>query len=345
MLGTSETASSTSHRRVVVTFAASPEVREALAGTLGPLAVTTYLPDIGRGERAHALRSADAVIAWHVDHELDSDEFVELAPVGLLQLFSAGADGVPFELLPPDLPVATNAGAYAEPMAEHVLALALALAKRLPQNHLKLTEGVFDQTPTKEIDGTVVGILGFGGIGQATAKRFRPFGTQIHAINRSRRAPELTDWYGTLRDLDHLLAAADILVIALPLSRGTRGLIRARELAHMKHDAILVNVARAGIVDEDALYEHMRDRPRFSAGIDTWWHEPRHGEAFSTRRPLLELPNVLGSPHNSALTPGSLAEAARRAGANVVRHLRGEPVERIVDRTEYCADSPALSGR
>jgi phosphoglycerate dehydrogenase-like enzyme len=166
---------------------------------------------------------------------------------------------------------------------------------------------------------------------------FRAFGARIHAVTRSGRAGEPADEAGTLDELDELLPRADVVVISLPLTTATRGLIGARELSLMKPDAILVNVARAAIVDEDALYEHLAANPAFSAGIDTWWEEPRERGSFTTRRPFLELPNVIGSPHNSAITPGSLAAGARHAAANVARLLRGEPVERLIDRDEYVA--------
>ena len=158
---------------------------------------------------------------------------------------------------------------------------------------------------------------------------------RVHAINRAGATDEPVDWIGTLADLDALLASADVVLISLPLARSTRGLIGRRELELMKPDAILVNVARAAIVDEDALYEHLRTHPDFSAGIDTWWEEPHAGDSFRPRHPFLDLPNVIGSPHNSGATAGTLADAARQAAANVARLLRGEPVEHLVDRSDY----------
>jgi phosphoglycerate dehydrogenase-like enzyme len=329
---------------VVVTFSPSPEMRAALRETLEPVADVTYLPELDSSDRAAALASARAVITWFMAAELDEPaelgepaELDALRSVELIQLLSAGADRVPFDRLPPDLPVASNAGAYSDPMAEHVLAMALALAKRLPQNHAAMRRGEFDQqTLSQAIRGSVVGVLGFGGIGQASAQLFNALGAQIHAINRSGRTDAPVDAIGTLDDdLDAVLAVAAILVISLPLTRATEGLIGARELSLMKPDAILVNVARAAIVDEDALYEHLHVNPSFCAGIDAWWEEPRGDEPFRPRQPFLELPNVIGSPHNSAITAGSLAEAARCAAANVARHLRGEPVEHLVDRADY----------
>jgi phosphoglycerate dehydrogenase-like enzyme len=326
-----------SRPRVLVTFAPPPGVGEAVHETLAGLADIAYLRDVRDGDRLPALASADAVFAWLIDAELHgADELNQLRSAGLVQLLSAGADHVPFDLLPESVPVASNAGAYAAPMAEHVLAMALALAKRLPQNHAALARGEFDQhTLNRAIDGSTVGVLGFGGIGQASARLFEALGARIHAINRSGRTDHPVDRIGALSDLEAMLPAADVLVISLPLTRATRGLIGARELELMKGDAILVNVARAAIVDEDALYEHLLANPSFSAGIDTWWQEPHGGGAFVTRRPLLTLPNVLGSPHNSGLVAGALADAAREAADNIARHLRAEQVRHLVDRSEY----------
>jgi phosphoglycerate dehydrogenase-like enzyme len=326
-----------SRPRVLVTFSPPPEIREAIEATLDGVADVAYLPDVGEDGREQALSSADAVLAWGIGRELRGpEELARLRSASLIQLLSAGVDRVPFDQLPRGVPVASNAGAYADPMAEHVLALALALAKRLPQSHAALARGVFDQeTPTRQIRGSLVGILGFGGIGPASAKLLGAFGARVHAINRSGRTDAAIDRIGAMDDLDGLLRSADILVVSLPLTRATDGLIGRRELSLMKPDAILVNVARAAIIDEDALYEHLERTPSFSAGIDAWWQEPRGQALFATRRPLLTLPNVIGSPHNSAIVAGSLTRAAERAAGNIARQLRGEPVSNLVDPADY----------
>ncbi|HTQ67120.1 MAG TPA: 2-hydroxyacid dehydrogenase [Solirubrobacteraceae bacterium] len=323
---------------VVVTYRAPQDEREAIDATLADTARVVYLSDLHRERRAGALGGARALLSLHLQRELEGPGELDLiAGVGLVQLLSAGADHVPFERIAPEVPVASNAGAYARPMAEHVLALTLALGKRLPQNHAALARGGFDRRALNlELRSSVAGILGFGGIGQASAALFRAFDARIHAIGRGRAAaPDGVDRFGTLEDLDELLAGADVLVIALPLTRRTRGLIGRRELSLMKSHAILVNPARAAIVEEDALYEHLREHPSFSAGLDVWWQEPGRGDAFATRRPFFELPNLLGSPHNSALTRGALAAAARDAAENIRRFLAGERPLHLVDRGEY----------
>lgn len=329
--------------QVLVTFTPPPDIRQAFDDVLAGAADVTYLPDLSQEARLQALSGADVVLAWFIGSELKGEaEFERLRSAGLVQLLSAGVDEVPFDRIPDSVPVASNAGAFAQPMSEHVLALALALAKRLPQNHAALARGEFNQgTPTLSIRDSVVGILGFGGIGQASARLFKAVGARVHAISRSQEANELADWIGTLHDLDSVLREADIIVVSLPLTDATRGLIGQRELSLMKPDSILVNVARGAIIDEDALYEHLRAAPSFSAALDAWWQEPLTSGSFATRRPFFELPNLLGSPHNSGITRTSLAESGRQAAENVARFLRGDRPLHLVDRSEYAADPPA----
>ena len=126
----------------MVTFRAGEELREAISSTLEGEAEVVYLSDLDQAQRAGALGSARALLSLSLERELEGQEEFELiAGVGLVQLESAGADGVPFARLAPAVPVASNAGAYAPAMAEHVLALTLALAKRLPQNQAALARG------------------------------------------------------------------------------------------------------------------------------------------------------------------------------------------------------------
>lgn len=290
-------------------------------------------------QRAEIIRRAEAVIAWELPEEIPAGVLAAVPRPRFLQLLSAGVDAVDFSALPADLAVASNAGAYAGPMAEYVLAMTLSLAKRLPQHHAALAAGRFDKwVPSQVLNGAICGVLGFGGIGTATARLMKAFGARIHAVTRTGLASEPAEFVTTLAGLDKVLAAADVLVISLPLTLSTRGLIGARELALMKPQAILVNVARAAIVDQQALYEHLLANPEFRAGIDTWWHEPIGNSPFVTDYPFFEMPNVLGAPHNSSIVPGTMLTGARIAAENVRRYLRGERVTGLVRRSDYVAD-------
>jgi glycerate dehydrogenase len=282
------------------------------------------------------LRQADVLLGWHLGEELPVGALASSTQLRFVQLLSAGADSVDYAALPERLMLAANVGAYAQPMAEYVMAVTLALARRLPQRHAELARGEFGMwKPVLTLDGAVCVVLGFGGIGKATARLMRAFGARVHAVNTSGRTTESVDFIGTLADLDQVLAEADVLVIALPLTRSTRSLIGERELGLMKPTAILVNVGRAAIVDERALYEHLRDQPEFYAGLDAWWHEPGPGTDFSTGYPFFDLPNLIGSPHNSGTTDGALQVGAVWAAENVRRFLHGEPVTGVVRREDY----------
>ena len=325
-------------RTVAVSFPASPEFQSALADVLGGAATLAFLAGQEDEDRRASLGTADALMCWNLERELTGPELAGARAVRFVQLLSAGADHVPFERIPDWVVVASNAGAYAEPMAEHVVAMASALAKRLAQKHAELARGVFRQRPYNlRIEGSVCGILGLGGIGKAAAHRFRDLGASIHAINTTGATEEPVDFVGTLAQLDAVLGASDILVVALPLTRQTRDLIGKRELGLMKPEAILVNVARAAIIDEGALYQHLREHPEFTVAIDVWWQEPfEHGD-FRTDFPFFELPNFLGSPHNSAFVPGVELEGVRRAAENVLRYLEGQPIAGVVRRDDYQA--------
>jgi phosphoglycerate dehydrogenase-like enzyme len=216
--------------------------------------------------------------------------------------------------------------------------MALAAAKRLFIEQANLTRGEFNQfSPTRMLAGGVCGILGFGGIGVATARLMRCLGMRIHAVNRRGSSPEPVDWIGTADQLDTLLATSDVLVISTPLTRDTLRLIGGRQLSLMKGDAILVNLARGEIVDEAALYHHLAANPRFTACLDAWWIEPvRHG-AFRMEQPFLELPNVIGSPHNSASVRGWRDVALRRAVANCRRVFEGGAPQHVIGPEERLA--------
>lgn len=316
---------------VVVSFKLDPAAHAVLAEAIAVAAHITALPGLDATARRAALERADIVLARHPRRELTPQDIAAMGAVRLIQLMTAGIDFVAPDDLPAGVPVASNAGAYSEPMAEHALALTLAAAKRLLVEHAALGHGAFHQfTPNRMLRGMVCGILGYGGIGQATARLMRGFGVSIHAINRSGISQDAVDWIGTSTQLDALLKVSDVLLVSTPLTRATQGLIGRRELGLMKDDAILVNLARGEIIDEAALFDHLQTHPAFTACIDVWWVEPvRHG-TFRMDHPFTALPNVIGSPHNSASVRDTASMALRMAGMNCRRHLTGERVLNLV---------------
>lgn len=292
-----------------------------------------FLKDIDKKDRAEALEQADIVYSWNPPKELENAEKARLKDVKFVQLLSAGYDHINFDIFPEDCIIAANQGAYAEPMAEHTVAMILALLKRFLINHNKMLKGEFDQgTMNRSIKNSTAGIIGFGGIGKATAKMLKNFGVNILAINTSGKTDEAVDFIGTMNDLDYVLSKSDFVILSLPLNDSTKGFIAKRQLELMKPDAMLINIARGDLIEEKDLFEHLKSNPGFSAGIDAWWIEPfKYGE-FRLNYPFLNLPNVLGSPHNSALMPGALLIGQKRALENIMRFIDNQPMQGIIKR-------------
>ena len=314
----------TNHKTLLVAFKLDAAAQQAARTALDGTAELICLPDIAPESRPAAIAAAGALLAWNIK-DFAAAELALLGNVQLIQFMTAGVDFIPLSTLPADVAIAGNGGAYAEPMAEHALAMALAAAKRIVRAHQEVARGEFQQhRRNRMLAGGICAILGYGGIGVATARLMRAVGMQIHAINRTPRTDALLDWSATPDQLDTMLAAADVLVVCIPLTKSTEGLIDARALKLMKPDATIINLARGEIIDEGALYTHLRTHPEFSACIDAWWVEPvRHG-AFRMDHPFTDLPNVVASPHNSSSAGHSHTQALRRAVENCRRALIGE---------------------
>jgi phosphoglycerate dehydrogenase-like enzyme len=323
-------------RLVAVGYQADEDFVKINSEVLGDAAEIVYTYDLDDFARAAEIRRADALLAYELPKEVPAGALGPAGKLGFVQFLSTGVDSVDFTELPDSLTVACNAGAYADAVSEQAVAMILSLAKRLPQRHAALAAGRFEKwAPALTLNGATCVILGFGGIGTTTARMLRAFEARICAVTRTGTATNHADVTASISDLHRVLPTADVLVIALPLTLATRGLIGAPELALMKPSAILVNVGRGPIIDQAALYEHLRTHQDFTAGIDTWWAEPAGDAPFRTDYPFLDLPNVLGSPHNSSIVAGAMTSAARLAAVNVRRYLLGEPVTGVIRRSDY----------
>lgn len=283
-------------------------------------------------EKQKILLETDILLSWNPTLELKDIEINVLQNLQFVQLLSAGYDHLNFNYFSKKTIIASNQGAYAKPMAEHALAMILALAKKLTKYHNLLSKGVFDQlnSVTRYIHGSNLGIIGYGSIGKETAKLMQPFDVNVYAINTSGKTDDDVAFIGKLQDLDIVLKNSDILLISIPLNKETQALIGKRELELMKSDAILINVARGDIIIEKDLYEHLRTHPEFSAGIDAWWIEPFKYGKFEIHYPFFELTNFIGSPHNSSVVPNSLIDGAKQAAINVKQFINKEAIKGLI---------------
>jgi len=230
-----------------------------------------------------------------------------------------------------------NAYGHDVGIAEYVMGGMLAWTREFGRLDASLRRGIWESqwaigatppAPWPELAGKTLGILGYGRIGQALARRARAFDMAVWAIRRdvARSNAEGLAFLGGPEALGKVLRRADYLAITLSLTEATRGLLGERELGLMKPTAVLINVARAEIVDEAALYRALAQRTIAGAVLDVWYrYPPGPGPTFPAHQPFHELPNVLMTPHLSGWTEGMLEARATLIVENIHRAARGEP--------------------
>ena len=245
---------------------------------------------------------------------------------------SAGLDRilVPEVVAHPAL-LTNGRGAFSPALAEFVLAALLFFAKDLRRLVAQQAAGVWELFDMERLEGRTVGIVGYGDIGRAVAARLGPLGVEILAMRRrpglSARDPLVKEILPP-EQLLGLVNRSDDVVVTLPLTPETHGLIGRDAIAAMKRTAVLVNVGRGPVVDEGALVEALEQGHLRGAALDVFETEPLPAES-----PLWRLPNVLLSPHCADHVPGWVDEAMRVFLRQLERFRRGEPLLDVVDKT------------
>ncbi|MGH6942917.1 MAG: 2-hydroxyacid dehydrogenase [Geminicoccaceae bacterium] len=265
-------------------------------------------------------------------------EFPPLPELRLLQVPAAGVDRIDFDALPAGCAVC-NAFEHEIGIGEYVLAAMLHWTVDLACRSARFKAGSwadslhFSAPFRPELAGRTLGLVGYGHIGQAVARRARGFDVRILAVTRTPRALEpAPDRLEGMDGLDDLLRASDFVVVACPLGEETRGLIGRERLALMRPDAVLINVARGPVVDEDALYEALRQRRIAGAVLDVWYRYARPGAPGlrPSRHPFHELDNVVMTPHCSGWTEGLIPRRFAVVADNIERLLDGRTLRNQV---------------
>ncbi len=257
-----------------------------------------------------------------------------------IHVSAAGVGSLLFPaLVESDVLFTNGRGLHAVSMAEHALGMMLAFARKLHLARDRQQERRWDQAgiwmdapPVGQLAGGTLGLVGFGAVGSALAERAAALGMRVVAVRRhpvtapeGSPAPAHEQW-GVER-LPELLARADWVVLAAPHTEATRGLIGRAELARMKPGAVLVNLGRGALVDEEALVEALRAGRLAGAALDVVRHEPLPAES-----PLWTLPNVILSPHTSGCGPRYWERAVEQFERNLERFLDGRPLFNVVDK-------------
>jgi phosphoglycerate dehydrogenase-like enzyme len=239
------------------------------------------------------------------------------------------------ELVASDVTLTNAREVHAPVVAEHVMAVLLALAKRIPdcanlqQRHMWGQQALWEQQPRpREIGGDTLGIVGLGSIGREVARRAKAFGVRVIGTREHSQKPadHVDTIYGP-KELPKLLAEADFVVLAAPITADTKKLIDGATLAHMKPSAYLINVGRGALVDERALTEALRSRSIAGAALDVFDKEPLPVESE-----LWDVPNLLITPHSAGLTEKLWDRHYLLIKENLRRYLAGETLLQIVDK-------------
>lgn len=249
----------------------------------------------------------------------------EIRQLGWMHSFSAGVDGKFFEkTLERGARLTTSSGAQAVPIAHTVMMYLLALTRDLPGWHEEQKQRVWNPRSVRELAGLTLGVVGLGPIGVEVARLGAAFGMDVVGVRRTPRGDEPCTTVA-MDGLEELLPRVDALVLALPLTDETRGLINANALTAMRNDALLVNVGRGGLVDEAALCQALEAGELGGAGLDVFEVEP-----LPATSPLWALENVIITPHSSGTSPGNDGRATEIFLENLSRYVRGEPMRNEV---------------
>jgi phosphoglycerate dehydrogenase-like enzyme len=273
-------------------------------------------PKTGARSAAEMAALASSAVAAIVSTDpFDRDVFAAAPGLRAIARVGVGVDSI-------DLAAATEAGvvvlttpgANRETTADHALALILAALRRLGEHDASVRRGEWHRggglTPW-DLNRTTVGLVGYGAIGRAVARRLGGFDVTLLVCDPGARADTVS--------LTELLRRSDVVSLHLPLTEATVGLIGRAELGLMRESAVLVNTSRGGLIDEAALADALRARRLRSAALDVFADEPQ------VPRALRDLPNVVLTPHIGGLSERSIASMTERATSHVLDALNGTP--------------------
>jgi phosphoglycerate dehydrogenase-like enzyme len=285
-----------------------------------------------KAELAARLVDADAMVSMSWPKDMPPAPLLKL-----LHLPGAGTDDIAFGSVPPQASVC-NVFEHEIGISEYIFAGMLQWAIDIPRMDAALRRdewfGSHLSGPRHgELHGRTVGIVGYGRIGREVARRATAFGMKVIACSRTPRGPhEFAGRVTGMTGLPGLLAAADFVVLALPLDTSTAGIIGAAQLAKMKPTAVIINVARGALIDESALFDACKRRRIGGAIIDTWYRYPRQGETTGApgNFPFRELDNIIMTPHASGWTEGLRPRRCRLIAENLDRLAKGEPLVNVV---------------
>jgi phosphoglycerate dehydrogenase-like enzyme len=279
-----------------------------------------------------AARTADVIFNWSLSGDLLREVFRLCHHVQWVHNRSAGLDGILFpELVASPVPLTNGSGVFSPSLGEFALASILYFAKDLRRMIRNQEAARWEQFDITEVIGQTVGIIGYGDIGRAVATRVKPMGMRVLAVKRHGPPiysvdPLVAQIYGPDRLLE-MLPLCDYVVVCAPLTAETKGMIGVEAIAHMKPNAVVINLGRGPVIDETALVAALSGNHIKGAALDVFDREP-----LPDGHPFYRLRNVLLSPHCADHTPDWLERAMQFFIDQFARYKKGEPLMSVVDK-------------
>ena len=307
-----------------------------------PEDIDVVYPEVGTDEELVSLaKDVEIIVSTRL-----SPVVAENAPMlKLLQKTGAGVDDMPFEALKEETYMANTSGSNPVPLAEGAVALVMALAKRIVPRHIAFTGGR-ENTRGVLLTGKTAGVLGMGAIGSEVAVRLKVLGMKVMGLRRERNEElrkELgIEWLGGVDELDYLMKESDFLVVTVPLTPDTEGMLGEHEFGLMKRGSYVVNVARAAIIQEKPLYDALKSGRLAGAGIDVWW-QPHFWDPLwnvenkpASKYPYWELDNVICIAHQIGSSDSQSEASLGIMVENIIRVRDGrEPINLVDKKLRY----------
>lgn len=293
------------------------------------------------GSHEISLLSDDLSEPGEIERFIDADVIIGTALSGshpkpgnarLYQVAGAGYDGIEFTRLPSGCSVC-NCFGHEEAITEYVMTAVLSRYVPLVEADAQLRRGNWHYWAGRPeglrtgCSGSSIGILGYGHIGKALARGAQAFSMEVHVANRTDIMPDdCVDYYYPLSKLDIFYGAVDILVVALPLTEATSGLVDENAFSAMRSNCMILNVGRGPVIAEQALYDALKNKRIDSAVIDTWYVYPseENNTPYPGNLPFQELNNVIITPHMSGWTQGTIRQRQQLIAENIRRLADGE---------------------
>lgn len=274
------------------------------------------------------LQKAEIIFGWP-----ELEQLIEAKSLRWLHLPSAGADDYTDREIyyNKEILLTNSSGVFGLPIAEHVFAMILSYNHNLQDYaYHKLEKRWHRISEARDFYGSTIGIIGLGDIGTEVAKRAKAWGARVLAVKRTQsKVPEYVDQLFTFEDMDIVFEQSDYIVLALPSTPKTLGMITEKYLRKMKSNSFLVNIGRGSVIDQEALIKALKEKWIGGAGLDVMVPEPLPKDS-----PLWELPNVIITPHASGGSPTNDQRRFDIFYRNLVLYIENKPLENMVDFKE-----------